>query len=132
VGFTDAEGCFFIALKKSPKSKLGQTVRLSFILSQHSKVRVLLKRFGFTWNCGRFISKTDISEFIVAKFTDVRYKVIPIFEEFKLQSSKSKTFEDFKMSAELINKKAHLTRAGLDEINVLKGRSFRRRKIVLT
>jgi hypothetical protein len=25
-GFTDAEGCFFIALKKSPGSKLGETV----------------------------------------------------------------------------------------------------------
>jgi hypothetical protein len=25
-GFTDAEGCFFIALKKSPESKLGETV----------------------------------------------------------------------------------------------------------
>ena len=25
-GFTDAEGCFFVALKKSPGSKLGETV----------------------------------------------------------------------------------------------------------
>lgn len=36
-GFTDAEGCFFVALKKSPGSKLGEAVWLRFILTQHAR-----------------------------------------------------------------------------------------------
>jgi hypothetical protein len=127
-GFTDAEGCFFIALKKSPKSKLGETVWLRFILSQHSEDKDLLESLISTFNCGRYISKSDCSEFIVEKFTDVRDKVIPIFEEFKLHGLKSKNYDDFKKAAVLINNKAHLTREGLDELKKIKGRMNKRRK----
>lgn len=127
-GFTDAEGCFFIALKKSPESKLGEAVWLRFILSQHSKDKDLLESLIFTFNCGRYVSKPDCGEFIVEKFSDVRDKVIPIFEEFKLYSLKSKNYEDFKKAAVLINNKAHLTRKGLDEIKEIKGGMNKRRK----
>lgn len=129
-GFTDAEGCFFIALKKSPKSKLGETVWLRFILSQHSKNKDLLESLISTFNCGRYISKSksDCSEFIVEKFTDVRDKVIPIFEEFKLYGLKSKNYDDFKKAAKLINNKAHLTREGLDELKKIKGGMNKKRK----
>lgn len=127
-GFTDAEGCFFIALKKSPKSKLGETVWLRFILSQHSEDKDLLESLISTFNCGRFIYKSDCSEFIVEKFSDVRDKVIPIFEEFKLYGLKSKNYDDFKKAAVLINNKAHLTREGLDELKKIKGRMNKRRK----
>ncbi len=127
-GFTEAEGCFFIALKKSPESKLGEAVWLRFILSQHSKDKDLLESLISTFNCGRYISKSDCGEFIVEKFTDVRDKVIPIFEEFKLHGLKSKNYDDFKKAAALINNKAHLTREGLDELKKIKGRMNKRRK----
>ena len=127
-GFTDAEGCFFIALKKSPASKLGEAVWLKFILSQHSKDKDFLESLISTFNCGRYVSKSDCGEFIVEKFSDVRDKVIPIFEEFKLRGLKSKNLEDFKKASILINNKAHLTREGLDEIKTIKGRMNKRRK----
>jgi hypothetical protein len=127
-GFTDAEGCFFIALKKSPESKLGETVWLRFILTQHSKDQEFLKNLISTLNCGRYISKSGYGKFIVEKFTDVRSKIIPIFEEFKLHSIKSKNYEDFKKAALLMENKAHLTREGLDEIKKIKGKMNRSRK----
>ena len=127
-GFTDAEGCFFIALKKSAKSKLGEAVWLRFILSQHSKDKDFLESLISIFNCGRYVSKSDCGEFIVEKFSDVRDKVIPIFEEFKLCGLKSKNFEEFKKASILINNKAHLTREGLDEIKIIKGRMNKRRK----
>ena len=130
-GFTDAEGCFFIALKKSPGSKLGETVWLRFILSQHSKDKELLESLISTLNCGRYISKPDCGEFIVEKFSDVRDKIIPIFEEFKLYGVKSQDYEDFKKAALLIEDKAHLTREGLDELKIIKGRMNKNRKTVL-
>ncbi|CAG2005105.1 unnamed protein product [Fusarium graminearum] len=106
-GFTDAEGCFFIALKKSPASKLDKELLESLIQ---------------TLNCGRYIVKPDCGEFIVEKFTDVRDKIIPIFEKFKLRhgGAKSLNYEDFKKAALLIGNKAHLTREGLDEIKKIK------------
>jgi len=120
-GFTDAEGCFFIALKKSPDSKLGETVWLRFILTQHSRDEEFLKSLISTLNCGRYIPKSGYGEFIVEKFTDVFDKVIPIFEEFKLHGVKSNNFEDFKKAALLIKNKQHLTREGLDKIKEIKG-----------
>ncbi|CAF3531479.1 unnamed protein product [Fusarium graminearum] len=117
-GFTDAEGCFFIALKKSPASKLDKELLESLIQ---------------TLNCGRYIVKPDCGEFIVEKFTDVRDKIIPIFEKFKLRhgGAKSLNYEDFKKAALLIGNKAHLTREGLDEIKKIKGRMNKQRKAVL-
>jgi hypothetical protein len=97
-GFTYAEGCFFIALKNSPYSKLGETVWLRFILTQHIRDKEFLKSLISTLNCGRYIPKSGYGEFIVEKFTDVFDKVIPIFEEFKLHGVKSNNWEDLKKS----------------------------------
>jgi hypothetical protein len=120
-GFTDAEGCFFIALKKSQESKLGETVWLRFILTQYVRDEEFLKSLISTLNCGRYVPKSGYGEFIVEKFTDVFDKVIPIFEEFKLHGVKSKNYEDFKKAALLIKNKQHLTREGLDQIKKIKG-----------
>ena len=87
---------FLCSIKKSPGSKLGETVWLRFILTQHNRDEDLLKSLISTLNCGRYIPKAGYGEFIVEKFTDVKDKVIPIFEEFKLQGIKSKNYEDFK------------------------------------
>jgi hypothetical protein len=127
-GFTDAEGCFFIPLKKSLSSKLGETVWLRFILTQHIRDKEFLENLISTLNCGRYIAKSDYGEFVVEKFTDVNEKIIPIFETFKLHGVKSKEFEDFKNVAELIKIKAHLTREGLDQIKKIKGKMNRNRK----
>jgi hypothetical protein len=127
-GFTDAEGCFFIALKKSPKSKLGETVWLKFILTQHIRDKDLLESLISTLKCGRYIPKLDCGEFIVEKFSDIRDKIIPIFEEFKLHGLKLKNFEDFKKAGVIINSKLHLTREGLDEVKKIKGRMNKSRK----
>ena len=120
-GFTDAEGCFFVALKKSTGSKLGETVWLKFILTQHTRDEYLLRSLITTLNCGRYISKSGYGEFVVEKFTDVNDKIIPFFEKFKLHGIKSKNFEDFKKAALFIKNKDHLTREGLNKIKILKG-----------
>lgn len=94
---------------------------MRFILTQHVRDEEFLKSFIYTLNCGRYIAKAGYGEFIVEKFTDVFDKLIPIFEEFKLQGVKSKNYEDFKKAAILIKNKKHLTREGLDQIKKIKG-----------
>lgn len=130
-GFTDAEGCFFIALRKSPKvfpKTFGETVWLRFILTQHIRDKALLGSLIQTLKCGRYISKPDCGEFVVEKFSDIQGKIIPIFEKFKLHGVKSLDFEDFKLAALLIGNKDHLTRKGLDELKLIKGRMNKKRK----
>jgi hypothetical protein len=119
---------FLYSIKKSPGSKLGETVWLRFILTLHSRDQEFLKSLISTLNCGRYIPKSGSGEFIVEKFTDVRNKVIPIFEEFKLHGIKSKNFEVFKKAALLMENKTHLTREGLDEIKKIKGRMNKNRE----
>jgi hypothetical protein len=127
-GFTDAEGCFFIAIKKSQLSKLGETVWLRFILTQHLRDKELIESLMSTLSCGRYITKSGYGEFIVEKFSDINEKILPIFEKFQLHGIKSKEFYDFKEAALIIKNKGHLTRKGLDEIKKIKGKMNRNRK----
>ena len=96
-----------------------------------SRDRDLLESLIQTLNCGRYISKSGYGEFVVEKFTDIWSKIIPIFEKFKLHGVKTQNYEDFKKAAILIENKAHLTRKGLDELKIIKGRMNKRRKAVL-
>ena len=127
-GFTDAEGCFFIALKKSLSSKLGEAVWLKFILTQHIRDNVFLHSLISTLNCGRYVTKPGYGEFIVEKFKDIDEKILPIFETFKLHGVKSKEYEDFKKAAAIIRNKDHLTREGLDNLKKIKGQMNKNRK----
>jgi hypothetical protein len=82
-----------------------------------------------TLNCGRYIYKSDnCGEFLVEKFSDINEKIIPIFEQFKLQGFKSNNFEYFKQAALMINNKLHLTRKGLNELKIIKGKMNRNAK----
>ncbi|CAG2007224.1 unnamed protein product [Fusarium graminearum] len=77
---------------------------LLYLLLLIDRDKELLESLIQTLNCGRYIVKPDCGEFIVEKFTDVRDKIIPIFEKFKLRhgGAKSLNYEDFKKAALLI------------------------------
>jgi hypothetical protein len=129
-GFTDAEGCFFIAHKKSQASKLGETVWLKFILTQHSRDENLLKNLIEIFGCGRFVAKNtkEYGEFIVEKYSDIRDKIIPFFEKYPLYGIKKENYLDFKKVSELINNKSHLTLEGLEQIKQIKSGMNKYRK----
>jgi hypothetical protein len=42
-GFTEGEGCFYISIYKSSRSKLGFAVQLVFKITQHSRDLTTLK-----------------------------------------------------------------------------------------
>ena len=68
-GYTDAEGCFFIYLVENPKSKIGYSVKLKFIIHIHSADVVLLHLIQKYFNCG-VISKIDKHDSIDLTITD--------------------------------------------------------------
>jgi LAGLIDADG endonuclease len=73
-----------------------------------------------TLNCG-VVSKDDNAVVLtIYKIKDIYNKIIPLFKEYKIKGIKSLDFQDFCKIAKLVNEKAHLTLAGLEEIQKIK------------
>ena len=117
-GFVDGDGCFAIEAYTSPEYKLGTNVGLSFQIVQHSRDKNLLESFASYLGCGRYVSRRNEEggAFVVKNFNDIESKIIPFFDKYPLKSNKAKDFEDFKLAAQIIKEKRHLTQEGLDEI----------------
>jgi hypothetical protein len=72
------------------------------------------------FDCG-YIKEKSRSEFkwldfVVTRFSDINDKIIPFFKTNKIIGVKSEDFNDWCQVAKLIETKAHLTEAGLEEI----------------
>lgn len=72
--------------------------------------------------CGRYShsSNQSWSNYIVSKQKDIANIIIPFFEKNLILGIKRSDFQDFKQVAELMNKKTHLTKEGLDQIRKIK------------
>jgi hypothetical protein len=88
-----------------------------------------MKKLKNYLDCGNYSQPEGYNhgEFLVTRFSDIFEKIIPFFDSYSIQGVKCKDFEDFKKVALLIEKGAHLTREGLEEIKKIKVRmnSFR-------
>ena len=118
-GFVDAEGCFNVRFVKTSKS---DSVNLTFLVSQHSRDAVLLNSLVDYFNCGRYRVRSSTllhGDFVVTKFDDIKYKIIPFFEN--LQSVKYLDFLDFKKIMLLKgNSYVSLTKETLAEVKQIK------------
>ena len=95
---------------------------LRIIFTQHIRDEVLFNNIKNVLGCG-FIykdSKRNIIELSISNFKDVYYKMIPLFNKYKIEGVKSLDFQDFCKVAGLVNKKDHLTREGLEQIRKIK------------
>ena len=122
VGFTDAEGCFFVSIRKSVNSKLGEAVSLRFVLTQHLRDEELIKSFITVLGCGRYIpcSSKDCGEYVVERFADITQKILPIFAKNQLNGVKRLDLQDFKKIVTIMENRDHLTLSGLNEIKKIK------------
>lgn len=119
-GFTSGEGSFGLNFFKST-TKLGETVRLKFYISQHDRDEQLIKSLIEYFKAGNVYNKQgNVINFEVTKFEDLIDKVIPFFIKYPIIGVKALDFSDFCIVAELIKNKAHLTPKGLDEIRLIK------------
>jgi hypothetical protein len=111
-----------ICMQKSKTNKLGFSIWLEFSISQHSRDRKLLDLIKDYFNCGEVYLKREnkYSYYRIAKFEDTFTKVIPFFQKYKLIGVKNKNFQDWCSTADLINKKEHLTEIGIGKITILK------------
>lgn len=119
-GFTSAEGCFFVDIKKSPDTKLGKTVQLKFILVQHARDEKLMISMLEYLDCGKIHKSREAISFVVTKIRDLAHKIIPLFKNYPILGVKARDFEDFVTVVNMIKAKKHLTAEGLEEIMQIK------------
>ena len=118
------EGSFTIHAASQLEDK---SVSLSFRVSQHSKDEQLLKSFVDFFGCGNFNyhdKKKKAVIFVVRKFGDINYKIIPFFNKYKILGAKYKDFLDWSEAVgsayKIIESKNHLTWKGYKEIRKIK------------
>lgn len=120
----EGEGCFFVNIYKRKDSILGEGVKLSFKVTQDNRDSVLLASLVDIFGCGSVYSQgkktTAVQDFMVTALSDITDKIIPFFLAHPLQGAKQKEFADFVRVAELMKKKAHLTKTGLEKIRTIK------------
>jgi len=121
-GFTDGDGCFMVRTRKASAYKLGYSVFWGFVLSQSIRDSILMESFIKYFSCGGHSVSTngEACEYHVYKFADILNNIIPFFNNYPLQGTKSLDYADFCKAAEIIKAKGHLTEAGLEQILEIK------------
>lgn len=109
-----------IRIIESKTHKLGYQVGLRFQITQHIKDKLLMKNIRTYLKCGYLSARGDIIDFKVTNFHDILKIIIPIFEKYPLLGIKHKDFQAFKLAADIISNKEHLTEEGLSSIREIK------------
>jgi len=131
-GFTDAEGCFLIRIRKNNQWKTGWRVELSFEFRLHKKDKALLEQIKNYFGVGAVVFKgTSAIQFSVFSIKDMSV-IINHFYIYSLITQKRADYEGgggvlatqarppFKQAFNIISNKEHLTKEGLEKIVALK------------
>nr|P15563.1 RecName: Full=Uncharacterized 49.1 kDa protein in ND3 intron [Podospora anserina S mat+]CAA38767.2 Dod ND3 i1 grp IC protein [Podospora anserina] len=128
-GFVDAEGCFSVVVFKSKTSKLGEAVKLSFILTQSNRDEYLIKSLIEYLGCGNTsLDPRGTIDFKVTNFSSIKDIIVPFFIKYPLKGNKNLDFTDFCEVVRLMENKSHLTKEGLDQIKKIRNRMNTNRK----
>jgi len=122
VGFTEAEGCFFVVIQENNSSEKGNaSVKIGYQVTQHIRDTSFIKSLKTFFGCGRSepSGRNGIS-FRVSKIKDIVSIIVPFFEKYPLLGSKSKDFLDWKEVVKIMESKSHLTPEGLSKIKEIK------------
>lgn len=94
-GFTSAEGCVAVSVRKFITHKLNEKLELIFQVTQHTRDEALLTSFIKYLDCGRISKSGKAIDYQVSRFSDLENKIIPFFKKYKILGEKSKDFNDF-------------------------------------
>jgi hypothetical protein len=131
-GFTDAEGCFMVLIRKSPKNKSGWQLEANFTINLHTRDIELLKLiqayFGGVGRIGK--ERNNCRDFSISSLDQILTKVIPRglpassrfsggrshFEKYPLKTQKYADYLLFKEVVMMMQRREHLTIEGLQKI----------------
>ena len=116
-GITDAEGTFTVAIVKEPKRIIGWRVLPKFQIGLHVRDKALLLKIqAFFGGIGSIGQTGDMVHYSVSSVKDLVNIIIPHFNTYFLLTQKGADFILFKAIVELVDKKAHLSIEGLQQI----------------
>jgi LAGLIDADG endonuclease len=118
-GLIDAEGSFSIIINKDIRYKTGWHVRSLFQIVLHSRDSSLLYQLQeFFDGIGTFKidKRRNVINYSVASLKDLTNIIISHFKKYPLLTQKAADFNLFEQTIELMNKGAHLTIDGLQQI----------------
>lgn len=127
-GFTDAEGCFYIAVTPCVTSRLKFRVAVSFSISQNLNDNNVLKEIQSYFGCGHLTvprhmnSRKLMQEFRITGIQNCARTVLPFFYANPLLTHKKYDYKAFREVVQLCLRKEHLTCDGLDRIRQIKNR----------
>ena len=125
VGLVDGEGCFSITINKH-RAKL--EVRLIFEIELREDDKEILEHVKETLGCGNIYHLTyeryqkwkPHFKYKVSNFHDIYTRIIPFFRRYPLQAKKKYSFEKFCAVAEIIKRKEHLSREGIETVRTIR------------
>nr|QJQ35520.1 LAGLIDADG endonuclease [Fusarium ananatum]QJQ35561.1 LAGLIDADG endonuclease [Fusarium guttiforme] len=116
-GFSDAEGCFLVLVRKSPKSKLGWQIEANFTINLHVRDLDLLKLIQTYFGVGRIgKERNGCRDFTIGSLDQIITKVIPHFDKYPLKTNKYSDYLLFKQVVMMMQRGEHLTAEGLQKI----------------
>lgn len=120
-GFTSGDGCFYTYAEKNSKFSTGYRIKLRFNICQHSRDKSLLECISSYLNCGNVLetSRGEVN-FDVHKFSDNYGKILEFFSNYPIHGVKALDFNDWKLVAEIVKSKDHLTKEGVEKIIKIK------------
>ena len=115
-GFVDGEGCFHVSINRHPRMTMQWQVLPEFRIVQHSRDEELLNEIRQFFCAGKVVvNRGDRKELRIRKLNELR-TVVKFFERNQLRTRKSKDFELFSEILSSIERREHLTSAGLLKI----------------
>jgi hypothetical protein len=108
-GFTDAEGCFMIAIVKSNRCKIGYQIQAKYQICLHKKDLQLLCQIQNYFGVGTIIKGKATVHYCVANLKEIVDVIIPHFDKYPLMTQKRADYELFKQVITLVQNKEHLT-----------------------
>ena len=94
-GFSSGEACFIVDIFKSKSNKIGYSVNLRVMISQHARDELLLCSLINYFNCGKLYKNNNCFNLTIRKFADIDTKIIPFFFKYPILGNKILDFQDF-------------------------------------
>lgn len=119
VGFTDADGCFTLNIRRWERNNTGFSASATYIISQREKYRWVMESIKETLDCGTIIQKhhgnRNHSPQVQYHVCGIEYligKVIPFFKKYPPILKKA-DFDLWRKGVELIHRGEHLNNEGI-------------------
>jgi len=123
VGFVDGEGCFSVGIFRNRILKNGWQVFPEFVVTQGAKSLAALEEIQKFFGCGRIFINTrydnhrePLYRYCVRSRNDILMKIIPFFRKYPLRTSKQRDFLRFATIIGMMDRRVHLTHAGMKRI----------------